>query len=173
MDVLTIRVSAPLQSYGNQATFNRRTTNYYPTKSAVIGLVAASLGLRREDDHIQRLNQLEYAVRIDQVGLMMTDFQTVETDPQKETRKITYREYLQDYVYAIAIGSRDKELIQAISYALLHPKFQLYWGTQVQSARRHFANTNIRRYGPHRCTDPFITVASFPLVSKTTAERYV
>lgn len=93
MDVLTIRVSAPLQSYGNQATFNRRTTNYYPTKSAVIGLVAASLGLRREDDHIQRLNQLEYAVRIDQVGLMMTDFQTVETDPQKETRKITYREY--------------------------------------------------------------------------------
>lgn len=128
MDVLTIRVSAPLQSYGNQATFNRRTTNYYPTKSAVIGLVAASLGLRREDDHIQRLNQLEYAVRIDQVGLMMTDFQTVETDPQKETRKITYREYLQDYVYAIAIGSRDKELIQTISYALLHPKFQLYWG---------------------------------------------
>ncbi len=149
MDVLTIRASAPLQSYGNQATFNRRTTHHYPTKSAVIGLVAAALGLRREDAAIQSLNQLKYALRIDQVGQTMTDFQIVETNrPKKGARKITYRDYLQDYVYMIALGSEDMDLIRIISYALLHPKFQLYWG------RRSNPPAGVLQVGMFKNTDP-------------------
>ena len=35
MKTLVIRLTAPLQSYGNEATFNRRTSNYYPSKSDI------------------------------------------------------------------------------------------------------------------------------------------
>lgn len=49
MKTLTIKLKAPLQAYGNEATFERRTTNPYPTKSAVIGMISASLGYDRND----------------------------------------------------------------------------------------------------------------------------
>ena len=57
MKTLTIKLTAPLQSYGNEATFERRTTSYYPTKSAVIGMIAAALGYRRTDERILKLNE--------------------------------------------------------------------------------------------------------------------
>ena len=41
MKTLTIKLTGPLQSYGNEATFSRRTSYHYPSKSAVIGLIAA------------------------------------------------------------------------------------------------------------------------------------
>ncbi len=66
MKTVTIRLTAPLQSYGDEANFDRRTSYDYPSKSAIVGLIAAALGYRRTDARIQTLNQLDYAVRIDQ-----------------------------------------------------------------------------------------------------------
>lgn len=126
MKTITIRLTAPLQSYGNVAAFERRTTGDYPSKSAVIGLVAAALGYRREDPRIVTLNQLQFAVRIDQIGRIMTDYQTVRF--KKNTSKITFREYLQDAVFMIALGSEDDQLIEDIKFALRHPRFQLFLG---------------------------------------------
>ncbi|WP_261810835.1 type I-E CRISPR-associated protein Cas5/CasD [Levilactobacillus humaensis] len=126
MKTLTIKLTAPLQSYGNEASFTRRTTNDYPTKSAVIGMVAAALGYRRSDERIVALNDLGFAVRIDQVGRNLTDFQTVEW--KKDTRKITYRDYIQDAVFVVALGSDDSQLIEKINVALHHPHFQLFLG---------------------------------------------
>lgn len=128
MAVLTIKLTSPLQSYGNEASFNRRSTNLYPTKSAIIGMIAAAFGYRRDDERIMSLNQLRFAVRIDQVGSILTDFQIVEYNPDKHTKKITYRDYLQDFVYVVGIGSDDNELIEKIIDALRHPKFQLSLG---------------------------------------------
>lgn len=129
MKTLTIRLTAPLQSYGNEATFNRRTSNYYPSKSAVIGMIAAALGYRRDDKRIQKLNKLLMAVRIDQPGSFITDFQVVEYQKNASTKskKITYRSYLQDAVFMVAISGENSE-IDSIEYALKHPKFQLFLG---------------------------------------------
>jgi len=126
MKTLTIRLTAPLQSYGNEATFSRRTSNDYPTKSAVIGMIAAALGYRRTDARILALNDLDFAVRIDQVGKMLTDYQTVEW--KKDTRKVTYRDYLQDAVFVVALGSSDEQFIDEIKVALRHPRFPLFLG---------------------------------------------
>lgn len=125
MKTITIRLTSPLQSFGNEATFSRRTTELYHTKSMIIGMLAASLGYRRDDRRINQLNKLQIAVRIDQPGKILTDFQTVEF--KKDTRKLTYRDYLQDGVFIVAI-SADDEIISKLEYALLHPKFQLYVG---------------------------------------------
>lgn len=126
MKTLAINLKAPLQSFGNEATFIRRTTDPYPSKSAVIGMLAAALGYQRDDERIETLNDLLFAVRIDQPGKILHEFQTVEW--KKDTRKITYRDYLQDAVFVAAIGSHNDALIDELEAALHHPKFQLYLG---------------------------------------------
>lgn len=130
MKTATIRLTAPLQSYGNQADFNQRTTNYYPTKSAIIGMIAAALGYQRDNSRIEELNKVLVAVRIEQPGKVMNEFQTVEyhKSPTKTARKLTYRQFLQDAVFVVAIGSDDDQAIDKIVEALKHPKFQLYLG---------------------------------------------
>lgn len=50
MKTATIRLTAPLQSYGNPTSFNQRTSDSYPTKSAIVGMIAAALGYSREDN---------------------------------------------------------------------------------------------------------------------------
>lgn len=126
MKTLTIKLAAPLQSYGMEASFNERTTQLYPSKSAVLGMIGAALGYRRNDNRLKKLNDLSYAVRVDQPGLVMTDFQNVEYAPNK--RKVTHRQYLQDALFMVAIGSEDEALIEEIKYALRHPIFQIYLG---------------------------------------------
>ncbi|GAJ26884.1 CRISPR-associated protein [Liquorilactobacillus sucicola DSM 21376 = JCM 15457] len=131
MKTLTIKLNAPLQSFGNEATFARRTTWKYPSKSAVIGMLSAAMGYRRNDSRIADLNTLKFAVRIDQPGQTMTDYQTVEW--KLSTRKITYRDYLQDAIFVVAIGSEDDQLIDTLRTALRHPKFQLFFGRRANA----------------------------------------
>ncbi len=42
---LALLLDAPLQSWGFESRFQRRTTGLYPTKSGVIGLICAAMGL--------------------------------------------------------------------------------------------------------------------------------
>ena len=45
MAVLMLRLAAPMQSWGTDSKFEVRKTNREPTKSGVVGLLAAALGL--------------------------------------------------------------------------------------------------------------------------------
>jgi len=126
MKTLTIKLTAPLQSYGDEASFDRRTTSDYPTKSAMIGMLAAALGYRRTDGRIRGLNRLNFAVRIDQVGRNFTDYQIVEWQPGE--RRQTYRDYIQDAVFVVALGSEEDSFVDDIKFALKHPRFQLFLG---------------------------------------------
>ncbi|WP_179394523.1 type I-E CRISPR-associated protein Cas5/CasD [Lacticaseibacillus absianus] len=130
MKTLAIRLTGPLQAYGNEATFTRRTSDDHPSKSAIIGLLGAALGYRREDPRLLTLNQLAFAVRIDQPGEMMTEFQTVEWKPGRAS-KLSYRDLIQDAVFVVAIGSDDEALIARLADALRHPKFALFLGRRA------------------------------------------
>lgn len=129
MKILTIRLTSPLQSYGDEATFKRRTTSVYPSKSAVIGMIGSALGYSRKDPQISRLNDLSYAVRIDQAGRILTDYHTVELD--KGDLDVTYREYIQDAVFVVAVGSNNDQQITQIHNALRHPHYQLFLGRRA------------------------------------------
>jgi CRISPR system Cascade subunit CasD len=77
MRTILLKFSGPLQSWGTASHFESRHTDLYPSKSAVIGMIAAALGYRRsEDEKIRRLNQLHFAVRADQEGKITEDYQT-------------------------------------------------------------------------------------------------
>jgi len=56
---LAFYLDAPLQSWGASSRFQRRDTEAYPTKSAVLGLLAAALGIdKHAADEAERLAPL-------------------------------------------------------------------------------------------------------------------
>ncbi|MFD5557454.1 type I-E CRISPR-associated protein Cas5/CasD [Streptomyces sp. NPDC127068] len=82
--VLLIRLAAPLQSWGVTGRFWQRDTHSRPTKSGVIGLCAAALGLPREappedpgHDPLGELAPLFFGVRADHPGKPVRDYHTV------------------------------------------------------------------------------------------------
>ncbi|WP_234363987.1 MULTISPECIES: type I-E CRISPR-associated protein Cas5/CasD [unclassified Streptomyces] len=74
--VLLMRLASPLQSWGALARFDRRDTQPRPTKSAVVGLIAAALGHDRTDD-LGPLTSLRFATRADRPGTALRDFHIV------------------------------------------------------------------------------------------------
>lgn len=106
MATLLLRLAAPLQSWGSDSKFETRKTDREPTKSGVVGLLAAALGLRRDDtEGLARLNGLRFAVRADQEGSLLVDFHTAKS---RDTSYVTYRHYLQDAVFWQGWKARTK-----------------------------------------------------------------
>ena len=132
MATLLLRLAAPLQSWGADSKFETRKTNREPTKSGVIGLLAAALGLRRDDAaSLARLNSLHFAVRADREGSLLVDFHTANREEDRKKGKapyVTYRHYLQDAVFLVGLESEDTALLQELETALKHPVYPLYLG---------------------------------------------
>ncbi|MFJ5885991.1 type I-E CRISPR-associated protein Cas5/CasD [Kitasatospora cineracea] len=74
--VLLIRLAGPLQSWGLRGRFAQRDTRTRPTKSGVVGLCAAALGLDR-DDPLTGLRSALFGVRADRPGTLVRDYHTV------------------------------------------------------------------------------------------------
>lgn len=131
LKTLLLKFSGPLQSWGTDSHFETRYTDFHPSKSAVIGLVAASLGYRRdEDEKIARLNDLDFAVRVDQRGNLLRDYQIAtayKPDGRFERNYVTNRYYLEDSVFVVALSGED-ELIDDIEFAIRNPYFQPFFG---------------------------------------------
>ena len=131
MATLLLRLAAPLQSWGADSKFETRKTNREPTKSGVIGLLAAALGLRRDDAAgLARLNGLHFAVRADREGSLLVDFHTANREEDRKKGKapyVTYRHYLQDAVFLVGLESEDTALLQELETALKHPVYPLPW----------------------------------------------
>ena len=128
MATLLLRLAAPLQAWGADSKFETRKTNREPTKSGVIGLLAAALGLRRdESEGLARLTGLRFGVRVEREGQLLVDYHTVKTQDEKNSY-VTYRHYLQDAVFLAGLESEDAALLQQLQDALQHPAFPLYLG---------------------------------------------
>ncbi len=118
-----MRLAAPLQSWGADAKFERRGTERIPTKSGVIGLVAAALG-RRRNESIDDLQVLNFGVRVEREGALIRDYHTAKG--VKETY-VTQRYYLSDAVFLVALQG-ELELLSDIDHALHYPAFPLFLG---------------------------------------------
>ncbi len=125
MTVLLLTLSAPLQSWGSSSRFVRRGTEPAPTKSGIVGLLAAAQG-RRRTDPIEDLAGLRFGVRIDQPGRLVRDFQT-EQRADGSALPLSYRFYLADAVFLAAVQG-DAGLLKGLADALRRPAFPLYLG---------------------------------------------
>lgn len=142
---LVLRLAGPLQSWGAESRFNRRDTDVMPTKSGIVGLLAAAQGRRRADP-ILDLVGLRLGVRADQPGTVLRDYHTVsdhrgrpllaakvdsrgrqiKTSPVKLTA-VTQRFYLQDAVF-VAVVEGEAQLIAGLADAVARPAFPLALG---------------------------------------------
>ncbi len=125
MPTLLLRLAAPLQSWGGDCKFEIRKTQREPTKSGVVGLLAAALGWKRNNDEgLVHLNELKFGIRVDQQGQNIVDFHTVKG----EKSYITYRHYLSDAIFLAGFESEDKNFLYELEYALKNPVFPLFLG---------------------------------------------
>lgn len=153
--VLTFRLAGPLQSWSTAEGLGVRTTGSVPSKSGVLGLMAAALGRQRGED-MSDLRELGLLVRVDHVGSELEDFHTVSrySRPAREGKApilealvdgasseefagpgrdvlIKRQRYLTDAVFVAALVARDEagdELLARIGQALAAPVFPLYLG---------------------------------------------
>ena len=127
MSTLLLRLAGPMQSWGTDSKFDVRRTGREPSKSGVIGLVAAAMGIARQDRQtLQTLNSLRFGVRVDREGALLRDFHTAR--PEKGTPYVTYRYYLTDAEFVAGLESADHALLAQIAQALQAPAFPLYLG---------------------------------------------
>ncbi|WP_445548498.1 type I-E CRISPR-associated protein Cas5/CasD [Frankia sp. CiP1_Cm_nod1] len=145
---MVLRLAGPVQSWGGTSMFNRRETLAEPTKSGLVGLLAAAQG-RRRTDPIEDLLELVFGVRTDQPGTLLRDYHTVSdyrgvplpsasvsakgtqkpTSPAKYTH-VTERFYLQDAVFVVAVAAPDPVLV-TLAEALRNPAFPLALGRRA------------------------------------------
>lgn len=145
-DYLVFTLTAPMGSFGGLAGHERRGSHSWPGRSAILGLVGAALGLRRDDAAGQcQLRDWRCAVAVLSDSHPLRDFHTVQTVPSKIRRPatradalakaklesgantvITRRDYRCDCAFGIAMwGGADPGAVEA---ALKTPRFTLYLG---------------------------------------------
>ena len=145
-DFLIFQLYGSLASWGDVAVGEYRPTYGYPSKSAIMGIVAAALGIKRseEEKHI-RLNQsIKFAVCANQGGVMR-DYHTSEVPSggrSYSTRRdelflskaintiLSQRDYCTDSFYKVALWMEDDNVfsLRQIQAALKRPQFVLYLG---------------------------------------------
>lgn len=127
MSTLLLRFAGPMQAWGADSRFDVCRTNREPTKSGVIGLLAAALGWRR-DAPLDDLEALQFGVRVDREGVLLRDFHMVRS---AKTAYVTTRYYLCDAVFLTGVFSEDEALMQRLAEAVSHPAFPLFLGRRA------------------------------------------
>ena len=148
MEFLLFTVHAPMSAFGDVVMGRHRSSWDRPSKSGMLGLAAAALGIDRADNtgHRQLHEGLGFAVRSDALGESMTDFHTVQVGQGVNAKRAltrrdelavakiatlpTYREYRSDAVHTIALWRRAEVgwALQEIANALREPRWALYVG---------------------------------------------
>lgn len=142
---LILRLDGPMQAWGTHTFEDFRPSNLYPTRSGLLGLLAACLGIERSDHGGQAAlaASVEFSVRVDTVvvrfdrtqpvtkpGVKLPDFHTV-MDARKVDGKankfpvVSRREYLYDAAFTVAVGARPDApfALDAIADALRRPLY--------------------------------------------------
>jgi CRISPR system Cascade subunit CasD len=123
---LVFQLYGPFAAWGDIAVGEVRPGVMRPSKSAVLGFVAASLGLRRDQEDEQRKLALGYgfAVRVDKPGMPMTDYHTIQVPSESEVRKRgmhTRKDELEGDRLETILSSRDYRM-DAVSTVVLWAK---------------------------------------------------
>jgi CRISPR system Cascade subunit CasD len=148
-DYLLFRLYGPLASWGDIAVGEYRPSQGHPSKSAVLGLVAGALGVRRaeEEVHAAMAHAHGFAVAMERSGISLRDYHTVQVPPERRgvahaTRKdelaadtlntlISTRDYYCDALYTVCLWARTDDgpySLAQMAQALRRPRFVPYLG---------------------------------------------
>ena len=156
---LLLRLAGPMQAWGVESRFNLREAGTEPSKSGVIGLVAAALGRPRGAD-LSDLAALHFGVRVDCEGVPLRDFHTAgnavltrtygSNVRNKRAKKVGYlrarggielndpivteRHYLADAHFTAGLQANDAagaSLLRGAYNALRNPHWPLFLGRRA------------------------------------------
>lgn len=137
---LLIKLEGPMQSWGYRSRFDYRDTALEPTRSGVIGLICAAMGIARGED-ISRFDALRMGVRVDQEGRPERDYHTaldvIKADGSGTGTVQSYRDYLADASFTVGLECADKALLEEIAKALVAPKWPLFLGRKSFPLAEH------------------------------------
>lgn len=152
---LIMQLFGPMQSWGISSRWSERDTLLEPSKSGVVGILAAALG-RPRDASVDDLAALRMGVRVDLEGIPAVDFQTAgagdssagiakagDKEPslrdawarlegtkplQRQGSSISNRYHLQDAAFLVALQGTDPAFLQQLDTALRAPVFPIGLG---------------------------------------------
>lgn len=139
MPTLLIRLVGPMQSWGTISRFDQRDTGKEPSKSGVVGLLAAALGIDREQwTELEPLTRFSMGVRYDRPGVPRRDYHTAgcaSTDaiiradgtPSKDG-VVSHRFYLADAAFLVGLEYGDRNLLERTQASLRNPVWPLALG---------------------------------------------
>ncbi len=152
-EYLLFQLYGPLASWGEVAVGEARVSATHPGRSALIGLLAAALGIRRDDEEgQQRITQgYRFAVHVLSPGSFLRDYHTAQVPSRVAlkgrphyTRRdelamqreglgtiLSSRDYRCDAYYRIAVDPASQDAgwtLEQLQAALLAPRFPLFLG---------------------------------------------
>ncbi len=149
---LVFQLYGPMASWGEIAVGELRHSAYYPSKSALIGLIGAALGIERANETEQNklINSFNFFVKLISSGCCLQDYHTTQNAPSLKNRAyhsrrevftshrngkklsaiLSTRDYWTDSLAIVAITLKDEAMysLELIAEAMLRPKFHLYLG---------------------------------------------
>ena len=134
MPTLLLRLVGPMQSWGTTSRFDQRDTGKEPSKSGIVGLLAAALGIDRENwTDLEPLTHLSVGIRHDRPGVPKRDYQTAQHIISADRSKIhetavTTRDYLADAAFLVGLECDERSLLERIHAALRDPVWPLALG---------------------------------------------
>lgn len=146
---LSFQLYGVLASWGEQAVGESRHSATHPSRSAILGLLAAALGIKREEEQALAVlsDSVAMGFKVIHNGLVLKDYHTIQTPPEDKKAKHRYtrrdelrsekvgtvlssREYRQDALSLVAVwlNKESHYSLDVLAQALKQPKFQLYLG---------------------------------------------
>lgn len=155
-EFLVFSLYGAMASWGDTAVGDFRPTHDHPTRSAVIGLVAAALGIRRdEEEQLAALScGYDIGIRLDSPGVLLRDYHTAQVPRSSADRApreyptrrnelqaslhistiLSSREYYCDAVSTVCLWERAEgapHTLGQLQNALNAPAFVLYLGRKA------------------------------------------
>jgi len=145
---LMFQLYGPMAAWGDIAVGQYRPSFAHPSKSSIIGLLAAALGIRRDEEERQKslTESCSFAVLVESMGTLMRDYHTTQV-PSAQKGKVHYtrqseletadlntilssRDYRCDaaYIVAISVVEGSPFSLSQLASALTKPVFTIYLG---------------------------------------------
>lgn len=177
---LVLRLDGPMQAWGTHTFEDFRPSNLFPTRSGLLGLLGACLGINRRDHAgMEELAaSVEFTVRVDQsvprpetekpmakAAVKLPDYHTVTearrvNRPPKRGETIqSWRDYLFDAAFTVVVGEKPGApvTLEVIAHALRRPCFTPVLGRRACPIARPLLEV-----GPVAAADAKSTLANAP-----------